>query len=302
MQGKNIRFPTDARLYDRLRERLVKKAKRSGIDLRQSYERVAKKALHKQSSHARANQFKKARKQTKKLKICLGRVTRDIRRKMKMLSPVLEKLLSISDKVLSQERSSKNKIYSIHETEVECISKGKPHKKYEFGCKVGFVTSATSNWILGAKAFHGNPYDGHTLKESLEQVDRITGIEFEQATCDMGYRKHDYKGKCIVQIVNRYRKKIPRAIRKWWKRRSAIEPVIGHMKNDNRMNCNKLKGRLGDKINAVLSACGFNFRKLLRAIALFFVFVLKMAVFVFLTEKNSLKNYRFSLCMSIISE
>jgi len=86
-----------------------------------------------------------------------------------MLSPVLEKLLSISDKVLSQERSSKNKIYSIHETEVECISKGKPHKKYEFGCKVGFVTSATSNWIIGAKAFHGNPYDGHTLKRALSR-------------------------------------------------------------------------------------------------------------------------------------
>ena len=113
VQEKNIRFPTDARLYDRLRERLVKEAKRSGIELRQSYERVARKALHKQSSHARANQFKKARKQTKKLKIWLGRVTRDIRRKMKMLSSVLEKLLSISDKVLSQERSSKNKIY-IH--------------------------------------------------------------------------------------------------------------------------------------------------------------------------------------------
>ena len=118
----------------------------------------------------------------------------------------------------------------------------------------------------------------------------------------MGYRKHDYKGKCIVQIVNRYRKKIPRAIRKWWKRRSAIEPVIGHMKNDNRMNRNRLKGKLGDKINAVLSACGFNFRKLLRAIALFFVFVLNMAVFAFLKEKNSLKNYLLSLCMSIMSE
>ena len=112
VQEKNIRFPTDG-LYTRLRERLVKEAKRSGIELRQSYERVAKKALHKQSSYARANQFKKARKQTKKLKICLGRVTRDIRRKMKMPSPILEKLLSISDKVLSQERSSKNKIY-IH--------------------------------------------------------------------------------------------------------------------------------------------------------------------------------------------
>ena len=118
-------------------------------------------------------------------------MTRDIRRKMKMLSPVLEKLLSISDKVLSQERSSKNKGYSTHEAEVECISKGKPRKKYEFGCKVGFVTSATSNWILGAKAFHGNPYDGHTLKASLEQAHRITRVEFEQATCDMGYRKHE---------------------------------------------------------------------------------------------------------------
>ena len=95
---------------------------------------------------------------------------------------------------------------------------------------------------------------------------------------------------------------MPRAIRKWWKRRSAIEPVIGHMKNDNKMNCNRLKGKLGDKINAVLSACGFNFRKLLRAMALFFVFVLKMAVLAFLTEKNSLKNYLLSLCMSIISE
>ena len=291
VQEKNIRFPTDARLYDRLRERLVKEAKCTGIDLRQSYERVAKKALHKQSSYARANQFKKARKQTKKLKICLGRVSRDIRRKMNTPRPILEKLLTLSDKVLSQERNSKNKIYSIHETEVECISKGKPHKKYEFGCKVGFVTTAASNWILGAKAFHGNPYDGHTLNASIEQAHRITGIELEQAICDMGYRKHDYEGKCNVQIVNRYRKKIPRAIRKLWKRRSAIEPVIGHVKNDNRMNCNRLKGKLGDKVNAILSACGFNFRKLLRAIALFFVFVLKMPNFLFLAEEKPQKNY-----------
>jgi IS5 family transposase len=83
----------------------------------------------------------------------------------------------------------------------------------------------------------------------------------------MGYRKHDYEGKCTVQIVNRYRKKIPKAIRKLWKRRSAIEPIIGHVKNDNRMNCNRLKGKLGDKVNAILSACGFNFRKLLRCIS-----------------------------------
>ena len=286
VQEKNIRFPTDARLYDRLREKLVKEANRTGIELRQSYERVAKKALHKQSSHAHANQMTKARKQTKKLKVYLGRVTRDIRRKIQSSNPVMDKLLALSDRVLTQERQSKNKVYSIHETDVECISKGKAHKKYEFGCKVGFVTSATSNWILGAMAFHGNPYDGHTLKENLEQVKRITGIELEQATCDMGYRNHGYDGRCTVHIVNRYRKKIPKSIRRWWKRRSAIEPVIGHMKQDNRMDCNRLKGKLGDKLNAILSACGFNFRKLLRAIALFFVFFFKMACFAFWTKEK----------------
>lgn len=294
VQEKNIRFPTDARLYDRLREKLVKEASRNSMELRQSYGRVAKKALHKQNSYARANQFKKARKQTKKLKTYLGRIVRDIRRKIQEPTSVMDKLLTLSDKVLAQERNSKNKIYSIHETEVECISKGKIHKKYEFGCKVGFVTSASTNWILGAKAFHGNPYDGHTLKESLDQVKRITGIELKQATCDMGYRKHDYDGPCTIHLVNRYRKNIPRSIRRWWKRRSAIEPVIGHVKQDNRMNCNRLKGKLGDKLNAILSACGFNFRKLLRAIALFFVFLLKMPFFAFWTEKKHPERLTFA--------
>jgi len=239
--------------------------------------------------------MKKAKRQTKKLKIYLGRVARDIRRKMQRTNPKMDSLLALSDKVLAQERQSKNKIYSIHEPDVECISKGKAHKKYEFGCKVGFVTSATSNWILGAMAFHGNPYDGHTLKDNLEQVKRITGIVPEQGTCDMGYRKHGYEGTCTIHIVNRYRKKIPKAIKRWWKRRSAIEPVIGHVKQDNRMDCNRLKGKLGDKLNAILSACGFNFRKLLRAIALFFVFVLKLALFVFWTEEKRHERLTFVL-------
>ncbi len=294
VQEKNVRFPTDSRLYDRLREKLVKEANSIGIDLRQSYERVAKKALHKQSSHAHANQMKKAKKQTKKLKVYLGRVARDIRRKMQKSNPKMDNLLALSDKVLTQERQSKNKIYSIHEPEVECISKGKAHKKYEFGCKVGFVTSAQSNWILGAMAFHGNPYDGHTLKDNLEQVKRITGIVPEQGTCDMGYKGHGYDGTCTINIVNRYRKKIPKAIRRWWKRRSAIEPIIGHVKQDNRMDCNRLKGKLGDKLNAILSACGFNFRKLLRAIALFFVFVPKTAVFAFWADEKCYRRLTFA--------
>ena len=294
VQEKNIRFPTDARLYDRLREKLVKEAKRMNIELRQSYEVVSRKCLHRQSSYAHANQCKKARKQTKKLKVYLGRVTRDIRRKMHNSTPLVDKLLRLSDRLLAQKKDSKNKLYSIHETEVECISKGKAHKKYEFGCKVGFVTTAFSNWIIGAKAFHGNPYDGHTLKDNLEQAKRITGIELEQGTCDLGYRQHNYEGPGTIHLANRLRKKIPRAIRKLWKRRSAIEPVIGHLKQDNGLNCNRLKGKLGDKLNAILSACGFNFRKLLRAIALFFVFILKMTFFANVTEEKHSERLTFS--------
>ena len=176
----------------------------------------------------------------------------------------------------------------------ECISKGKAHKKYEFGCKVGFMTTAFSNWIIGAKAFHGNPYDGHTLKDNLEQAKRITGIKLEQGTCDLGYRQHNYEGPGTIHLPNRLLKKIPRAIRKLWKRRSAIEPVIGHLKQDNGLNCNRLKGKLGDKLNAILSACGFNFRKLLRAIALFFVFILKMTFFANVTEEKHSERLTFS--------
>ena len=175
-------------------------------------------------------------------------------------------LLNIAEKILTQKKNSKNKIYSVHESAVECISKGKVHKKYEFGTKVSYVTSAKTNWVVGAKALHGNPYDGHTLNTVFNQVNKILGFEPDKAVCDMGYRGHNYKGSCEISIVNRYRKKIPHGIKTWWKRRSAIEPVIGHIKSDNRLNRNRLKGVFGDKINAIFAGIGFNIRKLLKAI------------------------------------
>lgn len=264
VQEKNVRFPTDARLYDRMREKLVNAAQKSGIKLRQSYKRSGKKALLKQSGYAKARQMKRAKKQTQKLRTYLGRVIRDIKRKANSFDTNLRELLEYGKKLYEQKRSDKNKIYSVHEPHVECIAKGKAHKRYEFGCKVGFVTSASTNWIVGAMAFHNNPYDGHTLAQALEQTENLTGIELKQATCDLGYRGHNYEGNCDIQIVNRFRKKIPEAMRHWWRRRSAIEPVIGHAKEDNRLNRNRLKGKEGDEINAIFSACGFNIRKLLR--------------------------------------
>lgn len=274
VQEKEIRFPTDARLYDRCRERLVEAAKDRGIELRQSYSRTGKKALRKQSGYAHAQQFKRARRQTRILKTYLGRIARDIERKAGAIDPELRELLDLTYRLLTQGKHDKNKLYSIHEPDVECISKGKIHKRYEFGCKVGIATTAKENWAVASLAFHGNAYDGHTLKQTLDQVARITGAAPLQAAVDLGYRGHNYEGDCKVLIANRYRKSIPASLKRWWKRRSAVEPVIGHMKHEHGMERNRLKGKAGDFVNAMLSACGYNLRKLLRAIARFFTPIL----------------------------
>ena len=156
----------------------------------------------------------------------------------------------------------------MHAPEVECIAKGKVHKQYEFGVKVGLVSTAKGNWIVGAKAFPEYPYDGYTVQESLEQASRLMETLHEMACCDLGYRKSGYEGPGDVQIVNRFRKHLPGALNRWWKRRRAIEPIIGHVKSDCRGYRNRLKGMQGDKINAILAAAAYNFRKLLKGLAL----------------------------------
>ena len=264
VQTKDVRFPTDARLYDRMRERLVKTAQKEGIALRQSYDRVGKQSLRRQQNYAHAQQGRRAAKETKRLKTMLGRVVRDIERKTVKPCEILEEQLILANRLMEQRRDSKNKIYSIHEPHVQCIMKGKAHQRYEFGCKVGYVTSAKGNWILGAQAFNDNSYDGHTLERSLEQTKRFSPVDVKQATCDLGYRGHDIKNTKIL-IVPRRKRHASRAIRGWWRRRNAIEPIIGHQKSDHRLNRNQLAGELGDQLNVIFSACGFNIKKLMRA-------------------------------------
>ncbi len=289
VQEKAVRYPTDARLYDRMRERLVKSARKNGVELRQTYERVGKKVLRSQSGYAKANQFKRARKSTRQLKTFLGRVVRDIERKITTPDTELQHLLELGKRLLTQKRTDKQKLYSIHEPQIECISKGKAHKKFEFGTKVGLVTSSRSNWIVGAEAYPGNPYDGHTLKSALAQTSKILGFEPEMAICDLGYRGNNYEGKCNIQIVNRFRRRVSRSLSRWWNRRSAIEPVIGHCKSEHRMDRNQLRGKSGDELNVIFAAAGFNFRKLLRAFALF-VYPFFRLVFSLL-GKYSLKRF-----------
>jgi transposase, IS5 family len=269
VQEKAIAFPTDARLYHKMRVALVRRAKSLGIFLRQSYRFQGKRMLAKQGRYAHAQQMKRAGKMTRGLKTILGRVVRDIERKAHKLQgqiadEPLAELLAMAERLLAQTRTSKNKLYSVHAPEVECISKGKAHKRYEFGCKVSVATTSKSNWIVGAQALHGNPYDGHTLSGAIGQVERLTGRTPGDVMVDQGYRGHGYAGLAIVHVVRKIPKQATRAFRRMLRRRAAIEPTIGHLKSDHRMNRNYLTGRLGDKINAVLSAAGYNLRKLLR--------------------------------------
>jgi IS5 family transposase len=268
VQEKDIRFPTDARLYDRARERLVKAAKDRSIPLRQNYNRKSKHLLCQQSRYAHARQMKRAQGCTRKLKTCLGRVIRDIERKHPHPDEYLRSLLDTAKRIVSQKRQDKNKVYSVHEPSVECISKGKAHKRYEFGCKVSVAATSRGGWFVGAMAIHGNPYDGHTLTDALSQVERIAGTP-AHVFVDRGYRGHGYTGDVQVHVDKRRRGRTTRSLWGWMKRRAAIEPGIGHLKREHLMDRNRLKGTDGDQINAILSAAGMNFRKLQRFAAAF---------------------------------
>jgi IS5 family transposase len=267
VQEKAIAFPTDARLYHKARRELVQEAKRLGIQLRQSYERVSKEALYWQSRYANAKQYKRARKQARRLRTYLGRVIRDIQSKAINPDEELQRLLELSQRIYEQERDDTNKVYSVWAPEVECIAKGKAHKRYEFGNKVSVVSTSRKNWVVGVKAFHNNPYDGHTLGEALRQVKSMLGRRPRKVFCDRGYRgvMDTIPG---IEIHIAGKKTQSKSLLRWMRRRSAIEPVIGHMKADHGMERNYLKGREGDMINAILSGCGFNIKKLMRAFAL----------------------------------
>ena len=263
VQEKDIRFPTDARLYDRARQRLVDLAKERRIKLRQNYNRKSKEKLYWQSRYAHARQMKRSRACTRSLKNYLGRVIRDIERNCPEPDEPLPALLETGTRIYQQKRKDKNKVYSVHAPEVECISKGKAHKRYEFGCKVSVATTSKGGWFLGAMAVHDNPYDGHTLKDALSQVERVVRKP-EHVFVDMGYRGHNYRGETDVHVDKRRRGRTAKSLWRWMKRRAAVEPSIGHLKSKHRMDRNRLKGVEGDQINAIFSAAGMNFRKLLK--------------------------------------
>ena len=271
VQTKAVRYPTDARLYHRCRERLVKMARREGVVIKQSYRHVGKRLLLASSRYAHARQMKRAGAATRKLRTQLGRVVREIERQVREPSEKLATLLETAHRIYAQQRHDKNKVYSVHEPEVECIAKGKAGKPYEFGNKVGVAVTSRGGWMVGAKSFTGNPYDGHTLAAQMKQVGSMIGDRVGEAHVDMGYRGHDYNGPVTVHIDKRKRGRTPKALWRWMKRRAAVEPTIGHLKCEHRLERNRLRGTYGDAINAMLAAAAMNFHKLLGAFWLYFL-------------------------------
>lgn len=276
VQEKAIAHPSDSRLYLKALEILVRQAKKAGIKLRQSHTRLAKKAAVKVGRYAHAKQFKRMRRALKRLKTYLGRVFRDVSRKIAgdtLLEVRFARLLGLVERLLAQKRGDKNKLYSLHAPEVVCIAKGKAHKRYEFGCKVGLAATNREGLFLAAKAFDGNPYDGHTLKATATQAEAMTGVAIKRLYADRGYRGHDYDGTAKVMLSGHKRGLTP-TMKRELKRRSAIEPMIGHAKNDGRLGRNWLLGPDGDKINATLAAAGHNLRLVLNKLRLLFARIL----------------------------
>jgi transposase, IS5 family len=265
VQPKAITHPTDAKLYLKALRALVRQAKRHGLKLRQAHTRLAKRAAVQAGRYAHARQMRRMRRELKRLKTYLGRVYRDITRKVAGDDSLLAHfagLLGLTERLLTQERTSKNKLYSLHAPEVVCIAKGKAHRPYEFGSKVALAVTNREGFVLASKSLEGNPYDGHTLDATIGQVIAMTGIEPERTYVDQGYRGHDY-AKTDRVFITRQRRGLTPTIRRELRRRSAIEPMIGHMKQDGRLGRNHLLGAAGDAMNALLVAAGHNLRLIL---------------------------------------
>lgn len=273
VQPKNITFPTDAKLMHRAREKLVTLAQKLGVRLRQSYTRVGKIELIQHQRYAHARQFNRANKALRKLKTYLGRVIRDIARKIEGdhgLEGSFALLLSLARRVREQVRGQRGpKVYSLHAPEVECIGKGKAHKPYEFGVKVSVATtlkhSKGGQFVVHAQALPGNPYDGHTLAEVIPGVEKLIGNTIERVHADAGYRGHNAPPEYQFKVyTSKQKRRVTPAIKREMRRRAAVEPVIGHLKNEHRMDRNYLAHRHGDLNNAVLAAVGYNFRRLIK--------------------------------------
>ena len=267
VQEKNITFPTDAKLHKKIISKCKSISQKEGLPLRQSYTQVLKKLSVDQRFSNHPRNKNKARKANKKIKTIGGRLVRELERNL-VANSVYASDLELFNRILAQKRNDNNKVYSLHEPDVNCISKGKEHKKYEFGNKVSITVTQTTGVIVGALSFTGNPYDGHTLPEVLAQHERLTGQAAKEATVDRGYRGKLQINNTQINIPKPFNDKtltryMQMKLKKQFRRRASIEPKIGHLKSDHRLGRNFYKGIKGDNINVLLAAAAMNFKRMM---------------------------------------
>ncbi len=275
VQEKAIAFPTESRLLEIARHKVVGVARVAGVALKQTFANEGKQLRRRAGGYAHAKQYRRLKRILRRQRTILGRLIREVRRKWQpqALAPEtaarLTSLLTRCEQLRTQPLRGKDKVYALHAPEVECISKGKARQRYEFGVKASLAVTHRSGLIVGARTFPGNPYDGHVLGQQLEQTTILledVGVVPNEVFVDLGYRGVDADNPG-VRIVHRGRMKtLDDEDRQRLKRRQAIEPVIGHLKSDHRMARCWLKGAAGDALNAVLAAAGFNLRWLMRAV------------------------------------
>ncbi len=290
VQEKNITYPTDVKLQKKIIEKCRKIAKKENIQLRQTYRKELKQLMIDQRFHSHPKRKKKAMAAARRIKVIAGKIYRDLDRKLdKEQKASYKKLFNLFDKILEQQRSDQNKVYSLHQPHVKCIAKGKEAKKYEFGNKSSFVKTKKSGIIIGAMAFSENIYDGDTLSPQLKQVERLAGKMPKAGIVDRGYRgRKKIEGVDIImpaKLAKSTSRYLVQKTRKRFRARAGIEPVIGHIKRDHRMWRNFLLDEDGDKLNTLLAATGFNLRKMLQRLE-----AGAIDIFVFLL--NSFKSHR----------
>ena len=271
VQEKNVTFPTDAKQYRKIIKHLLKIARKEKIGLTRTYEKEVKRLkLHTRFATHPKNR-KRARRAVKRLKTISGRLLRAIQRKMTLVQlETYRERFALYQRMLNQKRGDKNKLYSLHEPHIYCMSKGKAHQRYEFGTKASITTTRDSGIIIGALAFESNVFDGHTVPDVLAQVNRLLGRVPTIGIGDRGYRGKSKVNDTQIVTPKPARKNASidakELSQKRFRRRAGIEPVIGHLKSDHRLKRNFLKGFAGDQINLIMAAAAFNFKKWMREV------------------------------------
>jgi len=299
VQEKNITFPTDSKLHRKIIDKCRKIAEKENLPIRQSYTRTLKKLSFDQRFRNHPRNKWKARKADRKEKTIAGRLVRELERNL-LPNSRYESQIDLFKRILSQKKNDNNKIYSVHEPEVQCISKGKEHKKYEFGNKVSIIYTQTTGVIIGAMGFR-NPYDGHTVEPALEQTERLLGKRtIKTLIGDRGYKGKRQINDTTIEIPKPFSDKKQsqyrqNKLKKQFRRRAAIEPINGHLKTDHRLNRNFYKGITGDNINIMLAAAAFNFKRMMNKwkSSFWLQFKLLFDIFIerwFTQNKTQLKN------------